>query len=488
MNKHLQEIIESTRLILPEVILIAGILLLTGIVSFTKKTPEKPKFKRFYFYSFALVILYYSFSHSHYEALFEKGDAFHAFGDILLLDKGGMSFRYLIQLSVFLFLLHGVAFRYRYDGEYFILIFTAVLGMAIMTMTTHFMGIYIGIELVSIASYLLVSLNKKKENFEAGIKYLIFGATSSALMLYGISLFYGISHTLNFLDPLFLHSIHFNADWAVQSICFLVLGGILFKMAAAPFHIWAPDVYEATPAPIISFLSYAPKVAALLLMARFIEALHADFTVILSVIIIVSLFVGNFSALWQKDAKRMLGYSGIAHAGFMLIGLLKAGFDDFYSAYFYAAAYLPVTMGAFFLLDVFKKQAGSYLIEDFKGLGQHSVILGINAIILMVALTGLPPTIGFTAKLLIFSSVADSLTSGSSPFYFTVLAFGLINTAVSIYYYLKIPYIAVVKSRYKTHNLAGIPLHLLLILTLFSLSAILLFIYPQYLGGLLNNI
>ncbi len=481
MSKYLKHIIESTGTILPEIVLAAGILLLTLIVSLTGKSTVRTRYKRYYFFSFALVILYYSVSRMHYEVLFAQSESVSVFGNTLFLDRYGLYFRYLIQLSAFIFLLHGLVFRYRYDGEYFILIFLVVFGLAVMTMTTHFLSMYVGIELVSISSYLLVSLSREKQNFEAGIKYLIFGAASSAIMLYGVSLFYGISHTLNFRDPAFVNALQFNPDWAVQVLAFLVMGGLLFKMAAAPFHIWAPDIYEATPAPVISFLSFAPKAAALLLVFRFISAVKTDLTILLAMVIILSLTIGNFSALWQKDSKRMLGYSGIAHAGFMLAGVLISGPDNFYAACFYTAAYLPVTMGAFFLLDAFRKQAGSYLIEDFRGLGQHNIVLGINAIILMLALTGLPPTIGFTAKLLVFGTVAGGLTSDSAGIAFLVLLFGLLNTAVSIYYYLKIPYVAVVRSRYKTHMIAYLPFYILILLSVFSISTILLFISPSYL-------
>ncbi len=218
---------------------------------------------------------------------------------------------------------------------------------------------YVSLELISLASYILVASNKIKQSFEASIKYLIFGATASAVMLFGISLFYGIGQNLNFTSSEFVEHVSKNPNGPIQVISFMVLSGFIFKIAAAPFHNWVPDVYETTSTPIISFLSFAPKAAGFVVIARLVMADFANLSYILIIVATLSLIVGNFAALWQNNFKRLLGYSGIAQSGFILIGLIKFKNADFYGTFFYLVSYLPITMGAFMLADLIYKKIGT---------------------------------------------------------------------------------------------------------------------------------
>ena len=396
-----------------------------------------------------------------------------------MVDQISLFFKQLVAISTIVFLIHSRLFDYKFDGEIYFLMLCILLGLSFLSMTTHFLVIYVALELVSISSYVLVATKNEKMNFEAAIKYLIFGATSSAIMLYGISLFYGMGHTLNFAEPAFIQAIAANTPLIIQIISFLFLAGLLFKIAAAPFHSWVPDVYEVTSTPIISFLSFAPKTVGVLVVARVVQSNFADLNAVLLLIIFLSLIIGNLAALWQTNLKRMLGYSGIAQAGFILIGVLKSPQTDFYGAFFYILTYLPITMGAFLLADLLKNLSGSDEMEDFKGLGQQNIFLGLNAVIIMMALVGLPPTVGFMAKLMVFSSIVNLGEAMHSSVYYGLLIFGLLNAAISIYYYLKVPYFMLIKKSYNQPKYNN-DFFLTLVLTYFSISLVIFFLYPDF--------
>ncbi len=470
--KELQEILSSSQHILPEWILLLGILLIVIIVSFQKKDSKWP-----YRFSFLLVLIYTFSATYFYENLPAGG--LKLYGGLLLVDQTSLFFKQLVAISTIVFLIHSRLFEYKFDGEIYFLMLCILLGLSFLSMTTHFLVIYVALELVSISSYVLVATKNEKMNFEAAIKYLIFGATSSAIMLYGISLFYGMGHTLNFAEPAFIQAIAANTPLIIQIISFLFLAGLLFKIAAAPFHSWVPDVYEVTSTPIISFLSFAPKAVGVLVVARVVQSNFANLNAVLLLIIFLSLIIGNLAALWQTNLKRMLGYSGIAQAGFILIGVLKSPQTDFYGAFFYILTYLPITMGAFLLADLLKNLSGSDEMEDFKGLGQQNIFLGLNAVIIMMALVGLPPTVGFMAKLMVFSSIVNLGEAMHSSVYYGLLIFGLLNAAISIYYYLKVPYFMLIKKSYNQPKYNN-DFFLTLVLTYFSISLVIFFLYPDF--------
>jgi NADH-quinone oxidoreductase subunit N len=447
-------------------------LLIVIIVSFQKKDSKWP-----YRFSFLLVLIYTFSATYFYENLPAGG--LKLYGGLLLVDQTSLFFKQLVAISTIVFLIHSRLFEYKFDGEIYFLMLCILLGLSFLSMTTHFLVIYVALELVSISSYVLVATKNEKMNFEAAIKYLIFGATSSAIMLYGISLFYGMGHTLNFAEPAFIQAIAANTPLIIQIISFLFLAGLLFKIAAAPFHSWVPDVYEVTSTPIISFLSFAPKAVGVLVVARVVQSNFADLNAVLLLIIFLSLIIGNLAALWQTNLKRMLGYSGIAQAGFILIGVLKSPQTDFYGAFFYILTYLPITMGAFLLADLLKNLSGSDEMEDFKGLGQQNIFLGLNAVIIMMALVGLPPTVGFMAKLMVFSSIVNLGEAMHSSVYYGLLIFGLLNAAISIYYYLKVPYFMLIKKSYNQPKYNN-DFFLTLVLTYFSISLVIFFLYPDF--------
>ena len=465
----LQEILFSSTQILPEWVLFLGILTIVLVISFTAKESKLP------FYTFSIIILLYLYSVIIHPA---NASGQKLYNGLLHLDKLSQFIKQLVGISAIIFMVHTRLFSYKYSGEIFTLILFVIFGISFMSMTTHFMTLFVSLELVSLSSYVLVAIGKTKKSFEAGIKYLIFGATASAIMLFGVSLFYGISHNLDFSSYEFAKALTANHSGAIQIISFMILGGFLFKIAAAPFHNWVPDVYESTSTPVLSFLSFAPKAAGFVVIARLTTYLDLNASLIIATVL--SLIVGNFAALWQNDFKRLLGYSGIAQAGFILIGLIKFNDVDFYGTFFYLATYLPITMGSFFLVDLIFKKSGTTDIPSLAGLAKKYPVLGINAVIIMVALVGLPPTVGFTAKLVVFTSLAD--TASENYLFLGLLIFGLLNAAISIYYYLKPAYYILIRESPSKSSYYSYDFLLTLVLSYFGFILIYLFIAPDFIS------
>ena len=446
MLEKLTHIFFSTRVLLPDLLFGLVFLVVVAAISFSKKLDIE---SIYYLFNALIISVLISIGFVFYLFLgffgqyFEPGRSL--FGELIYLDNKSVFFKLLITTASVAVLLHVWIVGYKVVGEFYAIFVALVFGLFIMTMTTHLLMLYVSIEMVSICSYILVIINKGKPNAEAGIKYLLFGATSSAVMLYGISLLYGMTGTLNFVAPEFASFLVQNPVWVANVAIFMTIGGLLFKLSAVPFHSWTPDVYEATPTPVVAFLSIAPKAAVLMVLIRLYSSLRIDFSLTTAVIILASITIGNLSALWQTNTKRMLGYSTIAHAGFMLVGLLATNSFGVQATIFYITTYLFITLAAFLLVDLLALKTESYELESLKGLGQENIFFGLAAVIIMVALVGLPPTVGFTAKLLIFTALWEGYQTSGSSILLIVLLFGLINTAISIFYYLKIPFYMIFK-------------------------------------------
>lgn len=337
-------------------------------------------------------------------------------------------------------------------GEYYTLILSLLLGAMLMSMTTNFLLIYLSIELVSISSYLLTNLSFNRKSGEAGLKYLLFGAVASAVMLFGMSLLYGFTGTLNFASPAFqLGLLSLNIEAVPLMLAgFMTLAGFLFKLSAVPFHIWAPDVYEGAPVPVAALFSVVPKLAGLCLLIRFLQffqessilfvSLHFDWQLVLAILAGLSMFIGNLAAVWQDNAKRMLAYSSIAHTGFLMAGVLTYSTFGIRSVLFYAAIYLLMNFAAFLIVKMLRAYTGEESIKAFSGHGRRLPYVGAALVLVMISLTGLPPTAGFTAKLLVFSALWDAYQQGGNDVLGYLLLAGVFNTIIALFYYLKIPY------------------------------------------------
>ncbi|MFN3848335.1 MAG: NADH-quinone oxidoreductase subunit N [Spirosomataceae bacterium] len=488
MYEQLQHILQSNRLILPELIFTGTFLVIVLLLAFSKSLDYERIHNIFNFLVISVLVslsfVFWGFL-SYYKTYFESGSVLYS--GLLYLDTEAIYFKLLISVCSVIVLLHLWVVGYRVVGEFYAIFIAVILGLYLLTMTTNLLMMYISVEFVSISSYILVAFNKGKLNAEAGIKYLLVGATSSAIMLYGISLLYGMTGTLDFASQQFAINLLLNPSWVVLVVVFMSIGGLLFKLSAAPFHIWTPDIYEATPTPIVSFLSIAPKAGSLLVLSRFLSNLTVDYQLIIGVVILISITIGNLSALWQKNTKRLLGYSTIAHAGFMLVGLLAINEDGMKSAIFYVSTYAVITLAAFLLVDLLALKTDSYELEELSGLGQVNPILAVAATVIMVALVGLPPTVGFTGKLLIFSALYQGYEDTASGLMLLVLIFGLINTAISIFFYFKIPYFMLLKDG-EGNQYFNMSISQRLLLFILTGAIILLFIYPSRLMEIINNL
>ncbi len=371
-----------------------------------------------------------------------------------IIDAPSIFFKILIIIATMIVLFHVKIMKYTLQNEFYPLLIFQILGLFLLTISTNFLLIYISIEIVSIASYIFVTFGNNKKSAEAAIKYALFGGVSSAIMLYGISLLYGITGTMDILNPDFSKNLNQIEPNLLSFVLLLTLGGFLFKISAFPFHLWVPDVYEATPTPIVSFLSIAPKAAGILVLTRLITVIPNSQQSLLIFISIFSIAIGNFSALRQTNVKRMLGFSTIAQSGFIIASISSFSNLGLQSAYYYLFGYVFSNMLAFFLIDSFKEKTQEYSFESFKGISKYSGAWGIFVIISMISLVGLPPTVGFSGKLFIFSALWEGFQNEQNRLLLFLIGFGLLNTAISLYFYLKLPYFAFFKKGTETRSIS----------------------------------
>ena len=324
-------------------------------------------------------------------------------------------------------------------GEYYFLILCATLGMMVMAGGIDLITIFIGLETMAVSFYILVGLIKPNERSnEAAVKYFLLGAFSLGVLLYGMSLMYGLSGTtsLRAMAPLFAGQEH---DARLVLAVILVVAGVGFKIAAVPFHMWAPDVYEGAPTPVTAFLSVGSKAASFAMLLRiFLEGLpsmSADWRLLFEVLAIVTMTVGNLAALTQSNIKRMLAYSSIAHAGYLLIGIVAAGAGysrGVTAALIYLFIYAFMQLGAFAVVILMRRQdvIGDEL-KDLSGLYRRRPVAAFAMLLFMLSLGGIPPTAGFMGKFWLFSAAVESG-------YMWLAVIGVLNSAISLYYYIRV--------------------------------------------------
>ncbi len=325
-------------------------------------------------------------------------------------------------------------------GEYYFLILCATLGMMIMAGGIDLISIFIGLETMAVSFYILTGFIKPSQRSnEAAVKYFLLGAFSLGILLYGMSLMYGLSGTtsLRAMAEVFgrTHVDQPHNPLLVLAVI-LVVAGVGFKIAAVPFHMWAPDVYEGAPTPITAFLSVGSKAASFAMLLRiFVEGLpsmSADWRLLFYVLSIVTMTVGNFAALTQTNVKRMLAYSSIAHAGYVLIGVVAGTARGITATLIYLLIYAFMQLGAFAVIVLLRRQdeLGDEL-KDFSGLHVRNPFAAFAMLLFMLSLGGIPPTAGFMGKFWLFSAAIDAG-------YYWLAVIGVLNSAVSLYYYIRI--------------------------------------------------
>ncbi|MCJ7703301.1 MAG: NADH-quinone oxidoreductase subunit N [Anaerolineales bacterium] len=319
-------------------------------------------------------------------------------------------------------------------GEFYILMLVSTLGMSLMASAADMIMLYMAIETTSIPMYILAGFFKRdQKSTEAGFKYLLFGAMTSALMLYGFSLLFGFSGTTNLQDLAGLIQRGLIARTPLFGGLVLVLVGFSFKVSAFPLHFWAPDVYEGAPTPVAGFLSTASKAAGFAVLVGVLRTafpgISENWQMLVAILAVATMTVGNFIALAQKNIKRMLAYSSIAHAGYILIGVASNSLLGTTGVTLYLIVYLLTNLAAFGIVTSFRNQSGSDEIQEYAGLSRRSPYLALAMMVAFLSLAGMPPFGGFVAKVLVFAAAvkADMVW----------LAFvGVLNSIIGLYYYL----------------------------------------------------
>ncbi|MXV17776.1 NADH-quinone oxidoreductase subunit N [Hufsiella ginkgonis] len=332
-------------------------------------------------------------------------------------------------------------------GDLYNILLVVVLGMSFMSMSINLLMVYLSVEMVSVGSYLMVGyISGNSRQAEASIKYALFGGACSAIMLYGISLIYAFTGTLD-LGEIMVRGLENVPSLSSATAITLVLAGIGFKLSFVPVHFWSPDVYEGAPTPVTAFLSTGPKIAGFALLLIFLMTFFVaaeghrffDFKNTISVIAIMTMVVGNFSAVWQDNIKRMLAYSSIGHTGFILMGFVSLDHGGFRAMFFYVIVYALMNMAAFMLADYVEQRANAVTATGYAGLGKRFPLAFTIFVVVLISLTGIPPTGGFIGKLLIFSSVWGQYRATHALLPLAMLITGAVTTVISLFYYLKIP-------------------------------------------------
>jgi NADH-quinone oxidoreductase subunit N len=367
--------------------------------------------------------------------------------------------------------------------EYSILILSSILGMMVMIGSHDLIVFYIGLELQSLALYVLASFNRDQiKSSEAGLKYFVLSALSSGLLLYGCSLIYGFSNSTNFI--IISENINSNQYGFTFGIVFILVG-LAFKISAVPFHMWAPDVYEGSPTSVTLFFAVVPKIAALTVFIRFLYIpffnMIDQWQTIIIFLSISSMIFGAVAAIGQKNLKRLIAYSSIGHMGYALAGLSIGTNEGIQSSISYIVIYLVMNLGLFTCLFMMKRNNEYYeKIEDLSGLSKNHPLLSVSLLIILFSLAGIPPMAGFFAKFYVFTSVIQE------SMYFLAIT-GLFSAVISAFYYLriiKIIYFDKEQEKFDTDHDIGLKISL----SISTLLILLYFIFPSKLLELVSKI
>jgi NADH-quinone oxidoreductase subunit N len=375
-----------------------------------------------------------------------------AFSGMLAIDPFGRFFRGLLVLASLLVLL---VFRARREmaglgmGEFQTLVLALTLSNMLLAASNDLVMLYLSLEMVSLSSYVLVAyLKGDRMSNEASLKYVLFGAVSTGAMLYGFSLLYGLAGTTTLpgLRAWFEAGLPDAARFSVYVIVFLIVAGFAFKTASVPFHFWCPDVYEGAPTPVAALLSVAPKAAAFAVMVRFFYLGFAaprtgpwdlagavDWQQVLMLVSVLTMTIGNIAALTQTNMKRLLAYSSIAHAGFIMMGVVALSPNGAQALMVYLLAYVFMNLGAFLVVTLVHNQDGTFDLRDYPGLYRRAPMLTLAMSIFLLSLMGIPPLVGFMGKLYVFAAIVEK-----GPSFWWYAAVGAVNAAVAAYYYARV--------------------------------------------------
>ncbi|MFC1905777.1 NADH-quinone oxidoreductase subunit N [Chloroflexota bacterium] len=370
---------------------------------------------------------------------------------MLAIDRFGLFFKLLLAIAAGLVILASQDYVNKFDrfqGEYYALLLISALGMMLLTSATDLISVYVALELSGISLYILTTFLKDKKSTESGLKYLFLGAVASAVLLYGMAFVYGITGKTCFLcitgviETMPIQSIIQSPALLLGII--LLIAGFGFKIASFPFQMWVPDIYEGAPTPITAYLSVASKAAGFAVITRVMFVLFgqpawlgADWGMIIAILSAVTMTVGNVTALFQNNIKRLFGYSSIAQAGYLMVGLATVGLASSDAVagrsgiLFFLMSYAVTNLGAFFAIIAITNKVNSDEINDFNGIIKRAPLLALGLSVCLISLIGLPPTGGLIAKIYIFSGAVQH-----GLLWLVIIA--VINSCISAFYYLRV--------------------------------------------------
>jgi NADH-quinone oxidoreductase subunit N len=415
-------------------------------------------------------------------------------GDTFRLDSFAKAFKLLLLLGGALVLLLSLHYKPQegmlYRGEFYYLFLTALLGAMMMASSGDLITLFVGLELLSISSYILVGLRKKYALAnESALKYVISGGIATAITLFGMSYIFGFTGTTNLKEiaQYLSGTVDLGHQYVLALAFFLMLIGLSFKLAAAPFHMWAPDVYQGAPTPVTAFLSVVSKTAGFVIVLRLLVSVFAQTpaeganspSMLLSLqdyiafLAAVTMIVGNTIALKQRNIKRMLAYSSIAHAGYVLVAFATLSTFMFNAVWFYLLAYLLMNFGAFAILQVVSAQSQSEDINGFAGLYRRSPLMAIAMTIFLLSLAGIPGTAGFIGKVNIFLGAFVT-----EPAHYVLAAIMIATTVVSYVYYFGI-FVQMFFRPVEDERKIEWPLGIIVVVTVCALGTILFGLFPN---------
>ena len=407
------------------------------------------------------------------------------FSGMMLFDNFAVAFSVITVITTMLVLLLSKNYFERISSnvaEYYAIILFSLAGIIVMVSYHNLAMLFIGIEIMSVSLYILAGIKKKDYGSnEAALKYFLMGAFSTGFLLFGIALLYGASGSFDLYD---IREYVISNPSGVSSLFYggiiLMLAGLCFKVGAAPFHFWAPDVYEGSPTLISAFMMTAVKTAGfaafLRLFAMCFAPLAAFWMPALLLITIITLFVGNITAVYQQSFKRMLAYSSISHVGYMLFAIVALGAASADAVFLYAAAYTIATVIAFGVLILVQRQTGGDSFENFNGLHKKNPFLAFTLTIAMLSLAGIPLTAGFIGKFMMFSNAL-------SEYHIWLVVLAVINAAIGIFYYFRVIIAMYFRDAERTE--LAVPGYYKFVLGISAIATIILGIYPGIVTGLI---
>ena len=415
----------------PEIFLLVMTLIVMIVDLFS--APEKREERLFFLSIFTLILVALS--------LYSPLDApRYGYNGMFVVDGMAVILKVAIVLAVAMVLIYSRAYlvaRKLFTGEFVLLVLFATLGMMIMVSANHFVSLYLGLELFALATYAMVALNlDSATSTEAAMKYFILGALASGLLLYGLSMIYGATGSLDVARVAKIIAASRANDPLITFGLVFVVAGLAFKLGVVPFHMWVPDVYQGAPTAMTLFIGSAPKIAAfgfiMRILADSMGGAVADWQSMLVIMSALSLALGNIIAIAQTNLKRMLAYSTISHMGFLLLGILAGTRNGYSAGMFYSITYVLMTLAAFGMIMLLSR-AGfeAENLEDFKGLNQRSPWYAFLMLIVMFSMAGIPPFLGFWAKLAVLEG---ALNAG----YIWLVVFAVMMSVIGAYYYLRI--------------------------------------------------